>query len=389
MRRPLVVLAASAALAACAPDVRLDEERLRRASPRTLAVLPFHVVLGPGDRDEDGQLARRADAVRAAVTRRLQLLSYRTLDQEAVDEALARAGLAPYAHRASYRALAAALGVDAVVRGRVTSLQNVEGAVLFVHTIAADLDLLDLGQGEVLCEVAHTERAIGGFLPESTQAVRAIMTTVENSTVPGFLRLAERFAEIVVRALPPPPSPPLRGAGALEALRLTASADPLAPGDLVTVEVRGAPGLEAVADLSLDLRGVHLPEVAPGVYRGAHRVGVGEVGAGRPAARLRDRFGEGAWALLTDEPLVFPSRPPAPPVGLARAVDATGAHRLTWRAAPGAAGYRVYALDPRGRPTLVAETTRVYAQVPADAARLAVASLDARGHVGPLAEVGP
>ncbi|MBX3467340.1 MAG: hypothetical protein KF878_10655 [Planctomycetes bacterium] len=383
MRRLVVVLAASVALAACAPTVRLDEVALQRAGPRTLAVLPFEVVLAPGDRDADGQLARRADAVRAAVTRRLQLLSYRTLDPDVVDEALARAGLTPHAHRASYQALAAALGVDAVVRGRVTSLQNIEGAVLFVHTIAGDVRLVDLARGEVLCEVEHTERAIGGFLPESTQAVRAIVTTVENSTVPGFLRLAERFAEGVVRALPPPPTPPRRGAGGLDAVVVEAPAGSLAPGDLVTVEVRGAPGLDAAVDLGPDLRGVPLPEVAPGVYRGTHRVGVGEVGTGRPAARLRDRFGEGAWA-LADEPLVLAGRGP-----LAPRAGARRGRSMAWRAAQGAVGYRVYALDARGRPTLVAETTDLFAAVPADAPRVAVAAVDARGQVGPLVEAGP
>lgn len=374
-------------LGGCSPAVRVEDALLARGAPSTIAVLPFELVLAPGERDEDGALARRADALRRAVARQVAR-SHRTLPPDAVDAALARAGVPRAgAPRLAAPRLAQALGVDAVVRGRVTTLENLEGGVLFVHTITADLRLVS-ARGDLLVEVAHTERSIGGLLPESQQAIRAVVTTLENSTEEGYLRLAERFAEAVGPALSAAPAPPAP-APSLVAARLLAADRALAPGDEVAVEVTGAPGLRAVADLGPTLRGVPLAEVAPGRYRGAHQVGLGEEGGTVPAVRLRDAFGHGAWRALRDEPLVLAARPLPAPAGARRVVDpTTGAVRVAWRAVPGAAAYRVYGLGDDGRPSPVAETTTTFAAVPA-AARLAVAAVDGRGRVGRLAVAEP
>lgn len=372
----------------CAPVVRIDDALLARTAPLTIAVLPFELVLAPGERDEGGALARRVDALRRAVARQVAL-RYRTLAPDDVDAALVRAAL-PLARspRLAAPRLTQALGVDAVVRGRVTTLDNLEGGVLFVHTITADLRLVS-ARGDLLVEVAHTERAIGGLLPESQQAIRAILTTIENSTEAGYLRLAERFAEAVVRSIPDAPAPAGREATpAIGVARLLAPERTLVPGDVVAVELRGTPGLTAVADLGPTLRGVPLEEVEPGLYRGSHEVGLGEVGGAVPAVRLRDAFGHGAWRALQTAPLVLAARPLSPPRDARRVVDpTTGAVRVTWRAVPGAATYRVYALEVDGRASSVADTTFTFADVPA-ATRLAVAGVDGRGVVGRLAVAG-
>jgi hypothetical protein len=375
-------------LAACSPTVRVEDELLARVAPTSVAVLPFELVLAPGERDEDGAGARRVELLRHAVARRIAL-RYRTLPPGDVDATLVRAGLPPgRAPRVAAPRLAQELGVDAVVRGRVTTIDNIEGGVLFVHTITADLRLVS-ARGDLLAEVAHAERAIGGLLPESQQAVRAVLTTIENSTEAGYLRLAERFAEVAVRALPdplpeaqPPPVPSIDDA------RLDAPDRPLVPGDLVGVVIRGTPGREAVLDLGPGLRGVPLVEVEPGLYRGTHRVGLGEAGAAIPAVRLRDAFGHGAWRPLRAEPVVLAARPLEPPRAARRIVDpTTGAARVAWRAVPDAVGYHVYALADDGRASLVATTERTFADVAPDAAarRLGVAALDGRGAVGGLA----
>lgn len=367
--------------AGCAPVVRIDEPLLAQAAPTTVAVLPFELVLAPGERDEDGALARRADALRRAVARQVAL-RYRALSPDDVDAALARAAL-PAAPRLAAPRLARALGVDAVVRGRVTTLDNLEGGLLFVHTITADLRLVS-ARGDLLVEVAHTERAIGGLLPESQQAIRAVLTTIENSTEEGYLRLAERFAEAVARALPDPPAR-AEPAPSIDEARLVAPARALAPGDEVTVEVRGTPGLQAVADLGPALRGLPLEEVEPGRYRGVHQVALGEAGGAVPAVRLLGAFGAGAWRALRAEPLALATTPLPAPRDARRAVDATtGAVRVAWRAVPGAAAYRVYSLALDGRASPVAQTTTLFAEVP-PATRLAVAGVDDRGAVGRLA----
>jgi len=373
------------ALAGCSPDVRVEEELLARTAPTTIAVLPFELVLAPGERDEEGALAGRVEALRRAVARQVAL-RYRALAPDDVDDALARAGLTlAGAPRLAAPRLADALGVDAVVRGRVTTLDNVEGGVLFVHTITADLRLVS-ARGDLLVEVSHTERSVGGLLPESQQAIRAVLMTIENSTEAGYLRLAERFAEAVVRSIPDAPPPATRQVPpSIGAARLLAPERTLVPGDVVAVELRGTPGLRAVADLGPTLRGVPLEEVEPGLYRGSHLVGLGEEGGTVPAVRLRDAFGHGAWRALRAAPLVLAARPLSPPRDARRVVDpTTGAVRVTWRAVPGAATYRVYSLEVDGRASTAAETTLTFAEVQA-AARLAVAGVDGRGVVGRLA----
>lgn len=373
------------AAGACAPAVHVDEARLARAAPRTLAVLPFELSLDPGVHDDDGELARRADALRLAVARRLSLLPYRTLEPARVDEALAAAGLLDRtrAARAPASTLGRALGVDAVVRGRVRTLSNVEGVVLFFHTVAADLQVVDVRAGEVLARVSHAERAIGGFLPESQQAVRAILTTVENSTEAGFLRLAERFAEALERVVPAPDPLTLAPSARLDAARVEAPGRPLVTGDVVVVLAEGTAGAEVVADLGPALRGVPLDEVAPGRYRGAHVVGPGEVAAGPVVVRLRDRFGDGAWRLADPGPVVIDARGPAAASALrADALPATGLVRLSWRAAPGAVRYRLHVLGGEG-PVVLGETEVTFTVVPACADRVGVAGLDALGNLGP------
>lgn len=381
--------ALSTSLAAgCAPQVRLDAARLERSAPRTVAVLPFELPLGPDERDEDGALARKADALRAAVARRLGL-SWQTLDVEAVDEALASAGLSDRlrAARAPGDALARLLGVDAVVRGRVRSLANVEGVVLFFHTVAADLQLVDARRGEVLARVSHAERALGGFLPESQQAVRAILTTVENSTEAGYLRLAERFAEAVADALPAPPGPSLDPAARLDEARVAAPARALVAGDALTIDASGTPGASAVADLGPDLRGLPLEEVAPGRYRAVHVVGPGEQAAGPVTVRLRDRFGDGVWRVAEGGPVTVDARGPERVAHLRTVTDPAGELRLCWRAAAGATRYRVYAFADDGRPALLVETDRTFVPLPPGGGRVGVAGVDERGNLGPVAAV--
>lgn len=400
MRRPALLLAllVLADLAGCAPEVRVDDAALRAARPRSLAVLPFEVAVASPSR----RAAAQVEAVRVAVHGRLAGKAWLHLELDEVDRRLARGGLDPArAATASPQVLARLLDVDAVVRGRITGLAHLQGGVVFRQAIEGELRLVDARAGVELARVEHTESHAGGLLLDYEQSVEAVQETIDDSSDLGFVRLAERFAEEVTDALPPPPEPARVVPPALDEVQVEvvrARGDPGAPlvaGDLVVATVRADPGLEAALDLGPGLAEVPLLEEAPGRYRGSHEVAPGDVADGPPRVHVSDRWGVGAQRVLRDAPLSIAAAPQSAPAELAAAAAGPGRVRLTFRGCPGpaggpAAGFELLALDPRGVPARLGRVERAGAHevpAPAGARRYAVAAVDARGRLGPLALV--
>lgn len=370
----------------CAPFARVDEEALRQANPRTLAVLPFEL----DSQDAGPRGALQAAALRAAVQHRIAALPWLHLELEEVDRLLARAGLSPErAAAASYQTLARVLGVDALLRGRVTKLSNLQGGVVFRQAIGAELRLVDARTGVELAQVRHTEAKTGGLLLDRGQSVEAVQQTLDNTSDIGFVRLAERFAEEVVAVLPPPPSPARVEPPALERVEARATgATPLGVAAEVEVQADGPPGLTGAFDLGHGIAEVPLVEEAPGRYRGWYRVATGDRADEPPSVHLGDRWGVGVQRVLRDTPVPIEARPPRAPQGLALAPAPDGGARLTWSGCPEAVCYRVFALDARGIPRLLGVVEAPGLDVPPGAGpRLAVAALDAQGDLSDLALV--
>lgn len=380
-RLEAVLLAALALATGCAPVALVDEEALAQASPKTIAVLPFSLA----DDDERGERARlQTEALGDAVARRVSTREWLVLDPAEVTRRLARAGLAgPRAGTASFQLLARALDVDALLRGRITELSNVEGAILYTQSIRGEVRLVDARTGDVLAAVEHEERSLGGLLPESTQSVRAIQDTLDNSSDVGFVRLAERFAERVVRALPSPPSPSRVVQPCIDSLEVIAPAGVLRQDDRIEVIVRADAGLRATVDLGSAVRGVPLVEEAWGVYRGVWLVRRGEVSSDPPVARVSDAFGQGAVFVAREATLRIDASGPRGPERV-EAAEREGAIALRWRAPAHDARWRVYALGPRGVPTLVAETAATELVLAGSPRRLGVSEVDPSGRPGPI-----
>lgn len=387
---PLLVLAAG-----CGPEVIVDTEAFTGARVRTLALLPF-TLNGP---EREPRAREKAELLRYLIHRRLTPSPYLLLDDEVVDRRLRAAGFASpiAAANADFRALRAALGVDGVVLGEVTTLYNLQLGVLFRQAVVAELTLIDTASGRPLVQIEHAESLTGGIALEWGQAVEAIEGTVENATQRGFEQIAAAFAETVARSLPAPldvvaPDPPtIRAAG----IATTRPGGVLAIGDALEVRVEGTPGMEAT--LTLGLAKVHLPliEEAPGHYWGRYEVTPGDAFRGRAQVSLCDAFGLSRGYLLPLR-LTLDGTPPAAARGLrarpARLADPDaqrrGALELTWAAPEGepAARYRVFALEPAGGVRLLTEVDGRRATVqPGEATRLAVGALDDAGNLGPLA----
>jgi len=399
MRRPLL-LVALALLAGCAPEVRVDEAALRAARPTSLAVLPFELAVAAPSR----RAAAQVEAVRVAVHARLAGKAWLHLELDEVDRRLTRAGLdRGRAATASTQLLARVLDVDAVVRGRITGLAHLQGGVVFRQAIEGELRLVDARAGVELARVEHTESRAGGLLVDYEQSLEAVQETIDDSSDLGFVRLAERFAEEVTDALPPPPEParvvpPTVDEVQVERVRRDGgpvpAGEPLRSGDAVVVTARATPGLEAALDLAPGLAELPLVEEAPGRYRGAHDVVPGDVADGPPRVHVTDRFGVGAERALRDAPLRIDARSPAAPVGLAASAAGPGRVRLVFGDCPATAApavaFELLALDARGVPGRLGRVERAGAHEvvpPAGARRFAVAAVDARGVPGPLALV--
>ncbi len=288
--------------AGCGPDVIVHEEALRRAAPATVAVLPFAIAFEDAGERAEAKVA----ALRGAFHRRFTALPYLHLETRATDRLLRRAGLDDprKVARASHREIAAALGVDAYVRGEVESLSNTEAGVIYRQVIRASVRLVDARTGDELARVEHTEQDVGGVLVGSGQLLEAIRQTIDNSSDIGFLRLAERFADSVVQVFPKPPVAPAVVPPRIEDVRIIAAGEAgrtLRAGDTVEVVLRADPGLRASFDLGRKPAEVPLFEEAPGRYRGFYRVVPGDRSDGPATVHVSDRFGATALTVLREQ----------------------------------------------------------------------------------------
>lgn len=381
--------------AGCGPEVIVDAEAFTGARVRTLALLPF-TLDGP---EREPRAREKVDLLRDLIHRRLTPSPYLLLDDDVVDQRLRAAGFASpiAAANADFRALRRALGVDGVVRGKVTTLYNLQLGVLFRQAVIAELTLVDTASGRPLVRIAHGESLTGGIALEWGQAVDAIEGTVDNATQRGYEQIAAAFAETVARSLPPPldvvaPDPPtIEAAG----IATTRPSGVLAVGDALEVRVEGTPGVEATLTLGLAKLHVPLIEEAPGRYWARYEITPGDAFHGQALVSLRDPFGLSTGYLLPLR-LTLDGTPPGAARWLrarpARLEDPAAARRgaleLTWAAPEGepAARYRVFAVEPAGGVRLLSEVAGRRATVrPGEATRLAVGALDEAGNLGPLA----
>jgi hypothetical protein len=340
-----VLALAAALLAGCGPSVVVREEAFRRAAPATVAVLPF---VAEDEDVSDARAALEVEVLREVVGRRFGTLAYLHLEEDAIDALLARAGLADARAVAETPAvrLGEILGVDAVLRGVVTDLADIQAGILARRVIGAELRLVDARSGEELVTLRHEQSRTVGVLTGNSSFVDAIQEPLETGSDLGFLRLAEKFAEQACAAFPPPPRkvvlapPEIRSATVTAGLGRT-----LRAGDRIAVLVRGAPGLAGSFDAGPAAREVPLHEEAPGLYRGAYRVAIGDAGEGAVEVHLEDRFGAPATRILRDARVAIDARPA--PVGALALERAEGGG---WRLAstPAAATAR-----PSAPPALV------------------------------------
>lgn len=292
------------ALAGCGPSVTIRDEALRRAAPKTIAVIPFTAGSAPtGDLGERAEL--KLAALRAAVEQRVSTLSYLRLSPGDTDRRLARAGLRERAALAlaTPRRIGEVLDVDAVLACDAISFSSVHAGIVHRSAIGARVRLVDARSGADLAVIDHTESDIGGLLVGSGQLVDAIREGTEVGTDRGFAILAGRFADRVVQALPVPAAAPAVRAPRVDRVEVTGGeGGVLRAGDAVEARVLAARGLRVSLDLGRGVAEVPLVEVGPGEYRGFYRVAPGDRSEGAVRIQASDRYG--VTAARTARPMI-------------------------------------------------------------------------------------
>ncbi len=292
MKRALAL--ALVALAGCTPDVVIDEPALAIRKPKTIAVLPFtYTGDDPGER-KDLMVA----AVREAFHRHFSVVPYLHLESEATDRILRVTGTA----RATATQIGEALGTDAFIVGEVSAMSNLQAGLAFRRAIEGRIRLIDSTTGRELVRIDHTESDVGGLAFETGQLVEGVHRTIDNSSDLGFIRLAERFAASVVKALPAPRERPAVVPPAIHDVALVTSGS-LRVGDVVEVAVKSEPERFASLDLGRQVADVPLFEEAPGLYRGFYRVVHGDRISGPVTVHVSDRFGVASSKILRERPL--------------------------------------------------------------------------------------
>jgi len=368
-------------LAGCS-SVEVDEEAFAAAPPQRIAVLPLDVA--PELAAEDARAWHRATIVSEMLRASLEESAYVQLSPTALRRALHRHGWEDPAalRQVDSRRLSEALGVDAVLRGRLESVDNFQGALIYRRTIAATLRLVRR-DGRVLATLRAKESDTGGvLLLGHSQLLETINKTVINGTEHGFHHLSGRFSEEIVSELPQPPAPARLEEPGLRGFSVVASrpGPELRPGDRLELRAEGAPGLFVQVRLGRGEGSLALEESSPGVYTSAHVITPGEAWQGRLRAIANDRWGQGAQRVGSTRYVVAARALPAPS-GL------TWARRgeqleLRWTPVPGARGYVVQRLATPEAPLRRVEQTHLDVDSVQRGGSWAVLALDASGRPG-------
>ncbi|HBP17494.1 MAG TPA: hypothetical protein DEA08_06845, partial [Planctomycetes bacterium] len=346
--RGLVAVALSLATLAGCSSVEVDEAAFEHQPPQRIAVLPLEVSSELAA--EDPGAAHEATIVTEQLRASLEESTYLQLSTAALRRVLrARGWDDPAALRAATsRRVSDALGVDAVLRGRLEAVDNLQGGVIYRRTIQARLRLVRR-DGRVLATLVARESDTGGLLLLGhSQLLETIDKTLINNSEHGFHHLSARFSEEIVSKLPQPPELVRPAEPALSDFQVEASraGERLRPGDRLVLLAKGDPGLFVRVRFGQSYGFLTLEESSPGVYRGEHVITLGEAWEGGVRALASDPWGQGAECLAAARYRVSARALPAP-TQLSWVRRGEGSE-LRWEPVPGASAYAVQSLAPGG-----------------------------------------
>ena len=244
----------------------------RPGQPRRVAVLPFSA--------KDGK-REGAETLRQTLYGALLTGPFRLVDNLSVDRAMTSLGLPlDGSHRESdLSRIAAKLGADALLVGRVTQWDRTYMAVQTNISTGMHVELVDAASGHRLASIDERKSKSKGLAGIPTGIGAVVVEPIRGMSKSVLYRCAYDLADTVAAELCglPAPDSEHEGDSPIHAAKYTGDpAGQLAPGDHVRVAVEAEPGLSGY--FSVGEVWTHLPlrECRPGHYEGTYEVRPGD-----------------------------------------------------------------------------------------------------------------
>lgn len=241
---------------------------MRKAPPRTVAVLPFTGDPARWKSAPEGQDPRQV--LRKALYNHLASLPFRDMEIDETDRRLREAGLDDPAAQAKALAedpgrLRSVLGVDAVVLAEVTHYDRLYLGIASLVSVGCEVRMVSLAGGKLLWRARQVSRGLGGGVSESplgllTGALAAIWNLRHEEL---YSQSDDLFREMVATIGRPEHPAPADAPPAIALFAALRPERPLRRGEEVVLRLVGDPNCEAYADLGAFRTHIPLKPLGP------------------------------------------------------------------------------------------------------------------------------
>lgn len=329
----------------CAPTLKMEQygkgmkEISESELPRQVAVLPFI-----NETDEQGL----ETVVRRNFANHLSSKSFQDVKLPIVDEKLVHfeKSSGKPATGATVPELAAALGVDGLLFGKVTDYKKVYAGVYSQLRVEAEVWLVNAGTGQEIFRLRESVSYHEGGIPLSPLSV--VVTVVSTAINLRDIQKVRLVNELCYKFMGKIPSPATMASAAgrpvIREVLTNAVEGPFGPKRVIKVGLQGDPGLVATYDLGSFRKGLPMTELQPGIYAGEYAVLPGDTTRDMPITLTLTRPGgyETQWVDVSGF-VAIDTTPPPQAAGL-RAKGYADRVELTWNALRNVSdlkGYRV------------------------------------------------
>jgi len=307
--------------------------------PRQVAVIPF-----TNETEEPGLDV----LVRRNFANHLSSKAYQDVKRPIVDEKLILLEKASgkSVKDATAQEIAAALGVDGLLFGKVTDYKKVYTGVYSLLSVEAEVWLVNTQTGQELFRMRESVSYHEGGIPLSPLSV--VVTVVSTAINLRDIQKVRMVNELCYKFMEKIPSPrtmaSVAGRPVIREVLTNAIDGPFGPKRVIKVGLQGDPGLVATYDLGSFKRGLPMKELQPGIYAGEYAVLPGDTTRDMPITLALTRPGgyETQWVDVSG--FITIDTTPPPQVSGLRAKGYTNRIELTWdtlKNIPDLKGYRV------------------------------------------------
>ena len=318
-------------LTGCAPTLKVEQygkgskEINQDEFPRQVAVIPF-----TNETEEPGLDV----LIRRNFANHFSSKAYLDVKLPIVDEKLI------HLEKASGKAvkdttpqeLAAALGVDGLLFGKVTDYKKVYTGVYSQLSVEAEVWLVNARTGQELFRLRESVSYHEGGIPLSPLSV--VVTVVSTAMNLRDIQKVRMVNELCYKFMEKIPSPTtmasVAGRPVIREVLTNAIDGPFGPKRVIKVGLQGDPGLVATYDLGSFKKGLPMKELQPGIYAGEYAVLPGDSTRDMPITLTLIRPGgyEAQWVDVSGF-ITIDTTPPPQVTGL-RAKGHTDWIELTW-----------------------------------------------------------